>query len=467
MTKHVLFLSIALTGLMLSCFGRADTDDCRLSYPIVLSHHFGLRKICPNEWTAAQCMTREGDNVAKYCADWDDTKGCQQWVLPAEEAHLPPRVENLFDDNLKRTSDIAQYHRYFSQAIVDRLETCGNDVYIADKPAYASYQLRAASLRRTVMQALDQTGAEKVVIIGTSQGVQDARFMAAVLPADLNNPAAGTMKKHVAAVVSLAGEHRGAEIATMGISILYLSNYVFGDGWIDPVAGEDFWAFEGGEELATDLLWREVGNTTTGAELFYQPTVLTEGYDRNDPMEYDLTLDMKFRAFLHGLTVLSSQYIDRESHKDPVAWNDLREALGMEEHSWEDLVNEDIEACNGVGYYSYAARIRRWDYTYWGDATFYLSVTALYGPNDGYTTMDSQNFDQIGYDTCPDGHDNFQHIKTLDGSFLSNGYYHNYFTGRNKNYGPQHPFLQEPAPYRGNAADFYEQVMRDLIIRGY
>ncbi|MDY6903329.1 MAG: hypothetical protein SWH61_01465 [Thermodesulfobacteriota bacterium] len=467
MRKITFVLFVALAGVAMSSPGYTCIDGCQLRYPIVLSHHFGLRKICPNDWTAEECMTREGDNVARYCADWDDAEGCRKWILPGDEANLPPRVENLFDDNLKRTSDIAQYHRYFSKAIVDRLEACGNVVYIADKPAYASYQLRSASLRRTVMQALEETGAEKVVIIGTSQGVQDARFMVAAQPADLNDPAAGTMKKHVAAIVSLAGEHQGAEVATVGMMLLYLTNYINGEGWIDPVAGEPFWAFEGGEELATDLLWREVGDTTTDAELFDQPTVLTEGYDRNNPMEYDLSLDMKFRAFLHGLTVLSRQYIVRDSYKDPDAWDALRQALGMAEYSWEDLVDEDMEACNGVDYFSYAARIRRWDYTYWGDPTFYLGVSALYGFNDGYTTMDGQNFDKIGYDSCPGGSDNFQHIKTLDGHFLSHGYYHNFFTGRNKYYGPQYPCLQEPAPYQGNAADFYEQVMRDLVARGY
>ena len=43
----------------------------------------------------------------------------------------------------------------------------------------------------------------------------------------------------------------------------------------------------------------------------------------------------------------------------------------------------------------------------------------------------------------------------------------NYFTGRNKYYGPQDSWLQERPPYQGSVADFYEQVMRDLIERGY
>jgi len=455
---------------LLSAFpaaSQAAPDDCQLKYPVVLSHHFGLRTICPDSWTTDECMTREGDNLAKYCADWSDEQGCLEWVLPAEEADLPPRIDNLYDSRLKRTSDIAQYHRYFSKDIVDRLEDCGNDVFIADKPAYATYHVRAASLRNTVKQALAETGKDKVVIIGTSQGTQDARFMTTVLPVDDNAPEAGTMKQHVAAVVGLAGEHLGAEIATIGISGMYLSNYVFGDGWIDPDAGSAFWEFEEGERLNTDLMWREVGSTTTDAELFDQPLVLTEFYDRANPFEYNLDLNGQFRSFLSGLTSLSSQYMQEDFYRDEQAWDELMAAIGLSERGWYELVNEGNENCNGVGYYSYSARIRNWDYEYWGDATFYLGVTALYGPNDGYTTMDSQNFDKIGYADCADGYSNFEHIRTLDGSIFSHGYYHNYFTGRNKFYGPQDRWLQEPAPYKGGVADFYEQVMRDLKARGY
>lgn len=460
-------LLLGLTTLLLTPTMAISADSCQLKYPVVLSHHFGLRTICPASWTPAQCLQREGDNVAKYCADWDDDAGCQQWHLPADESHLPPRIDNLFDPNLKRTSNIAGYHRYFSKAIVDRLEQCGNEVFIADKPAYASYQLRSASLRRTVLQALDATGAEKVVIIGASQGVQDARFMAAVQPVDPAQPQLGNMGKHVAAIVSLAGEHRGAEIATIGITGMYFTNYRYGDGWLDPDNGAYFWSFEEGQSLNTDLQWREVGSTTTDAELFQQPLVLTEGYDPNNPMEYDLDRTMQFRSFLHGLAALSSQYMRTDYPRKEAGWDALRDVLGMEETRWSELVNAENEACNGVGYYSYSARIRRWDYKFWGDATFYLGVTTFFGANDGYTTMASQNFDKIGYDACADGKSNFEHIKTLDGHPWSHGYYHNFFTGRNPHYGPKAPWLQERAPYKGDAADFYEQVMRDLIQRGY
>ena len=159
--------------------------------------------------------------------------------------------------------------------------------------------------------------------------------------------------------------------------------------------------------------------------------------------------------------------MQQEFLRDEQAWDALLDEIGVTERGWYELVNEENENCNGVDYFSYAARIRSWDYEYWGDATFYLGVTALYGQNDGYTTMDSQNFDKIGYATCVDGSSNFQHIKTLDGNILSHGYFHNYFTGRNKYYGPQDAWLQERPPYRGNVADFYEQMMKDLIERGY
>ena len=464
---NVCFRLTLVLSMLSPAINALELNDCKLQYPIVLSHHFGLRTICPDSWTPDECMTREAENLQKYCADWDADQGCREWILPEDEAHLPPRINNLYDSRLKRTSDIAQYHRYFSKDIVDRLEGCGNDVFIADKPAYATYHVRAASLRNTVKQALAETGKDKVVIIGTSQGTQDARFMTTVLPVDDNAPEVGTMKQHVAAVVGLSGEHLGAEIATIGINGLYLSNYVFGDGWVDPVAGEPFWEFEEGQRLSTDLMWREIGDTTTDEALFSQPLVLTEGYDRNDPLEYNLDTHGQFRAFLSGLASLSSHYMREDFYRDENAWTDLLNDIGLSERGWYELVNEQNENCNGVGYFSYSARIRSWDYEYWGDATFYLGVTALYGPNDGYTTMDSQNFDEIGYAPCTDGSSNFEHIKTMDGSIFSHGYYHNYFTGRNKYYGPQDSWLQERPPYQGSVADFYEQVMRDLIERGY
>ena len=81
----------------LTAFGQTSIEDCELKYPVVLSHHFGLRTICPDSWTPDECMTREGDNLAKYCADWSDDEGCLEWVLPEDEADLPPRVDNLYD----------------------------------------------------------------------------------------------------------------------------------------------------------------------------------------------------------------------------------------------------------------------------------------------------------------------------------------------------------------------------------
>src|SRR5690606_1234293 len=124
---------------------------------------------------------------------------------------LPPRRVNASDPNLVRTSAAESYHRYYSKEIVAGLEACGNRVFLSDKPPYASYQVRARSLRATVLEALAQTGAEKVIVMGMSQGVQDARFMVAQLPVDDRRPSKGWMRNKVAALVGMAGEHAGAE----------------------------------------------------------------------------------------------------------------------------------------------------------------------------------------------------------------------------------------------------------------
>lgn len=457
-------LVLLLSGGASSAFA---SESCQLEYPVVLSHHFGFRKICPDDWTAAQCQERESDAIAKYCRSWDSQTGCTQWSLPADEQHLAPRKVNRYDVNLVRPDAVFGYHRYYSKAIVDRIEACGNDVFIADKPPYASYQIRAASLRRTVLEALHITGADKVIIIGLSQGVQDARYMIAQLPVDDSNVASGMMGERVAALVSMAGEYKGAEASSLGLSMTYVATYLGGDGWDDPVAGEAVWEFEGGEADMTEMLWRDKGNAISDAELIARPTVLTEGYDINDQALYNLTTRDKFRSYLHAIANLSSAYMNDKAYFDPTAWRALRQTVGMDEEAWSDLVNESNEACNGVEYTSYAARVRNWDNEYWGDSLIYSAISLLYGANDGYATVATQRFDRVGYGVCANGQRNFNHVKTLDGNFWSHGYNHVFFTGRNPMDGPRSASMQESAPYDGDSADFYEQVLRDLHSSGF
>lgn len=442
------------------------TANCKLDYPLVLSHHFGIRKICKDDWTASECARREPRAIATYCADWDDTTGCARWTLPSDEEHLPPRVVNASDPELVRTDAIFGYHRYFSKAIVDELETCGNQVYLSDKPAYASYQIRARSLRETVLQALKDSGSDKVVIIGHSQGVQDARLMTAALPVNDADPNGEQMREKVAAVVSLAGEHRGAESSSLLLMATYATNYLAGQGWGDYEAGRAGWEMVSSEEIARDAAWRLKGNATSQEALRQQPLVLTEGYDRTNPNEFDLNTDALYRTFLHAVTSLSRRYMGGTLSLDLRSWNDLKAYLGMEEGRWEDLVNAGNERCNGVRYFSYGARIRRWNSNQWGDGSTWYLMSALYGANDAYVSTDSQNFDRIGYWPCAGSwQDNFSHLKTLDGQLWGHGYHHMFFTGRNAGDAPVYD-ARESAPYNGDAADVYRQVITDLNVHG-
>src|SRR5690606_34909309 len=104
-------------------------EGCKLEHPIVLSHHWGVRKICPDDTEGQDCELRE---EAKNCAQWVTVEGertCAAWRVPVAEQSLPPRNVNVYAPELKR--DLSEYHRYFSPDVIARLEDCGNEVYIA------------------------------------------------------------------------------------------------------------------------------------------------------------------------------------------------------------------------------------------------------------------------------------------------------------------------------------------------
>ena len=186
MGRRVLASSLLLLCATAVTAQPSHDASCKLRYPLVLSHHFSMRPLCASTAPAsgpASCMNSE--DYQRYCAvkttDAQGQPACDAWRVPAEEEDLPPRNINATDPTLQR--DARGFHRYFSKEIVDMLRgTCGNAVYIADKPAYASYEVRARSLRNTVNQALAGEQAQKVILVGLSQGVQDARYMTAVLP---------------------------------------------------------------------------------------------------------------------------------------------------------------------------------------------------------------------------------------------------------------------------------------------
>ncbi len=450
--QAMLAVAVALAGVGSSQMAWAQDAACQLKYPIVLSHHWAMRKICPDAAPAtgaASCV--QAEDYQKYCVakgqDAQGRKTCGQWrVTPAEEA-LPPRNVNAVDPSLTR--DLASYHRYFSAEVVARLaQTCGNKVYIADKPAQASYEVRARSLRNTVQQALAAENASKVILIGISQGVQDARYMTALLPVDDADAAQGRMRDKVAAVVSLVGEDGGAESAGQALEVMHL---LTNGRWADR-AKVTPWK----ESDANDMTWQRKVNGQTTYVL---------GEQCRGP-ECNLSLDDRYRWSVHALFNLSPRYMRPPSIQvgmnAPLHWHILRDFVGSTESDWASIIPPSLEANNGVQYLSYGARIQVW-HNGWGDLVgpefLLFSTMAMQGlPNDGYVSLPRQLY----ANPAP----NFSHIKTLSGSIFNRGYHHMFFTGRNDALYMPPTGSREAAPYQGKAADFYQQLARDLKARG-
>ena len=441
------FLWAVCLGAMQASAAWAVDASCQLKYPIVLSHHWGARAICPDPAAtgAKACVNLE--DYDRLCAakgvDAAGQRTCGEWRTPPEDADLPPLDTNPNDPTLKRS--LLGAHRYFSRAIVDRLvKDCGNKVYIPDKPIYGSYEVRARVMRRTVLKALAETGAPKVVLIGVSQGSQDARFMTAALPVDDDNPAAGRMKDKVAAVVTLVGEDKGAESASIQLDVLFLNN---GGAWSDYTKTGGLWS----DEVAKTLFWTR----TVNGRLQY---VLDENCRGAD---CDLmTPEQRYLWGLHSLANLSTRYMRPNLFQKLFAfsWNDIKSTVGMRHDTWEEQVPRSAEANNGVKYYSYAMGIQNLDPRLDRPELFY-GIFLMAGRNDGYVSIDSQRLDN----PAP----NFEHIKTLLGAKAGSGYHHMFATGRNDALYAPAAGQREAAPYGGDAAGFYQQIARDLKQRGH
>ncbi|MFW5877251.1 MAG: esterase/lipase family protein [Myxococcota bacterium] len=439
--------AFALAATLVACGeDSAATDTCQLRHPIVLSHHWSSLAVCSDPLPSASCEARLPE---RYCADWRfdaelDREACYEWRIPEDERELPPYSVNPHDPALTR--DMDDHYRYFSKAIVDRLEACGNEVYHSDKPPFASYAVRARSLRNTVLDALADSGADKVNLIGLSQGVQDARYMTAALPVDDADPDGPAMRDRVAGVVSLVGEDQGAESGSLLLALMAGEN----DGdWSVPV---DYAGLR--LEDMDDVLWRD--GETDGS-----PYVLVEGYDPENPREYDLGPEEKLQALLDSVANLSMEYMRSDPDAGTLGaegYESLRAYLGFDETGWHDMVPEARERDNGIVYMSYACQVRTWQ-PRWGDPTAHAGVQSLYGPNDGHVTVESQSFDSKGWP-------NFEHVHTMAGSEEGSGYNHMYLTGRGDDHlGPAEPH-REPPPYGSSTPDFYEQVLRDMAARG-
>lgn len=425
--------------------------SCHVNVPIVLSHHWGARQICSNTAPtsgAAACVNAE--DYSKYCVaksvDANGAPVCNEWKVTAAEEALPPRNVNATDGTLTR--NMSGYHRYFSAAIVNRLrDTCGNKVYLADKPVFASYEVRARSLRNTVLQALAAEQAQKVIVIGMSQGVQDARYMASKLPVSDDNAALGSMKGKVAAIVSLAGEDGGAESASLLLQSIYLKN---NGNWADRT-NVTMWT----EADFDNTAWKR----TVGGQ-----TVLSEQCRGS---ECDLNVDQKYAWTLRSSFNLSPPYMRPGSPQSSISytnsWAGLKSFVGAAENSWLDLIPSASEANNGIQYFNYSAKIRVW-YSGWGNtnSTDFLLFSAIYAAsdsNDGYVGVARQQF--------ANGATNFHNVKTLGGPAWSRGYHHMFFTGRNEFLYTPTAGSREAAPYGGGAADFYQQVAKDLKAAGF
>lgn len=433
----------------------ADTR-CQLRHPVVLSHHWSMVRICsPSAPATGPASCVEAQDFAKHCVDKGvDAQGrntCGRWEVTAEEALLPPRNVNAHDPSLTR--DVRQYHRYFSLDIVKRLrDVCGNRVYLADKPAYASYEVRARSLRNTVKQALQETGASQVVIIGFSQGVQDARYMASLLPVSDGDASLGSMRSKVAAIVSLAGEDGGAESAQITLD---LARVIANGQWADGAASLGY--------VDSDMLEANWQRQTPGAG--ETTSVLVEQCQGD--AQCRMTPADRYRWGLRSLYDLSTRYMRppllQLGLNSPPVWNSLRQFVQSPDMAWADRLPPALEQHNGIRYMSYAAQVRNW-YPAWGDVLsrdylFHTTTLLSDGPNDVFVSLGRQKFANTA--------SNFEHVRTLSGRFDSRGYHHMFFSGRSDKLFVPALAAREAAPYNGGSADFYQQVAIDLRTRGF
>ncbi|MEY4765147.1 MAG: hypothetical protein RI907_1820 [Pseudomonadota bacterium] len=429
----------------------ATDTSCQARYPLVLSHVWSISPICKDPTVTGAKSCEQAQDYERYCATKstgaDGQPKCLKWQVPADELDLPPRNTNVFEPGLHR--DLSAYHRHFSKAVVSRLrDTCGNAVYIADKPQFASYAVRARVLRDTVLQALRETGAAKVNVIGMSQGVQDARFMTTALPLDEANPQGPKMQSVVASVTSIVGEDSGAETSGLGVQAVFLLN---GGVWSRYQPS----VLAGVQPAFTDATWRQAGQSLNAPGQVVERCRTPQECDRGTP-------ETQYRWLLRSLVDLSPAFMRPSlitSLGEPLfGWRNLLDYVGQPDWSWSTSVPASAESNNGVRYLNYAAWSRRPSDTL--DQTDVWSLLSLFkARHDGYVSVDSQQYRNTAA--------NFENVRLMQGQSGSVGYHHMYFTGRNdRMYGPLLPADQEAAPYRGSSADFWQQLARDLRDRG-
>jgi hypothetical protein len=454
MSKHLTAWLLGLIGLHATVTAHAATaidPSCQLHHPIVLSHVWSIAPICRDTTLTGAQSCEVTQDYARLCAvkstTADGQPKCLKWQTPAEDLDLPPRNTNAFEPGLHR--DLSAYHRHFSRAIVSRLrDTCGNAVYIADKPPFASYAVRARVLRETVLQALRETGADKVNVIGMSQGVQDARFMTAALPLDTAQPQGPKMAARVASVVSLVGEDSGAETAGLGLQTTLLLN---GGVWskVQPSL------LKTAQPALNDATWRRSGQ---GLDQIGQ---LVEACQNAQECDVSAT-ETQYRWLLRSLVDLSPAFMRPSlvtTLGEPlVGWRNLLNHVWQPDANWQVQVPASAESNNGVRYMAYANWMRKPTETLDQTDIFYL-VSLFKAQNDGYVSVASQQF----RNPAP----NFENVHLFKGPSGSTGYHHMFTSGRNdRMFGPSDPAQQEAAPYQGSSADVFQQILRDMKLRG-
>ena len=292
--------------------------------------------------------------------------------------------------------------------------------------------MRARSLRNTVNEALVRENAQKVILVGLSQGVQNARYMTAKLPVSDSNAALGMMAGKVAALVSLSGENGG-----------HWEDYQKATALVS-------------DKPINDATWKR--DTGSGSFAYVMDAQCRGG-------ECDMDTEARYRSSMNALFNLGTDYMRPSAYQlsaGPTAqWRKLADYLGVDKLRWANVIPPALEANNGVNYFSYGAQIHNWSPAWGGAFTqqylFFAAISVTEGANDGYVSVKRQHF----ANPAP----NFQHIQTLGGAWWGRGYNHMFFSGFGLFTPP--PGEREAAPYDGDAASFYQQVARDLKARGF
>jgi triacylglycerol lipase len=97
---------------------------------------------------------------------------------------------------------------HYFHGVPEALRADGHDVWVAEVDPFNSSEKRGAELIAFVQRVLSESAAERVILLGHSQGGIDARFAAAALP------------DRIAAVVTIASPHRGCPVADVTLASL-------------------------------------------------------------------------------------------------------------------------------------------------------------------------------------------------------------------------------------------------------